>query len=100
MSTNGTVFKIIDGPNRNDLMNAFIYAYDSDIGVKICTFTVDKGQEKRHVNMRIVELAHEDGSGYSFILKGYYGINKPIIRAVGYYHARTREGWLRPEEND
>ena len=107
MSTtaNENLFTIIDGPNRDTLIDAFKYAYDKDIGNKLCRFTIGDATQKKTVSARIIEIrrvdeiAHEDGSGYSFMFKCYYseGAGKNAIRATGYYHARTRQGWLRPD---
>jgi len=102
-TTKENLFNITDGPNRNDLCNAFLYAYDGEIGRKLCRFTIVDGMgQKKEIYARIIELSHEDGSGYSYMFKAYYGTpakdGKSIwILATGYYHARSREGWLRPD---
>lgn len=88
-------FSVESGPNRNDLVNAFLYAYDPAANIPI-TFMVAKGYTMpigdpgcayEALEMRvkhITELQHEDGSGYSFNIKGSCSV------ALGATHFENR----------
>ena len=112
-TTKDHLLNIVNGPNRNELVDAFLYAYDGETGKKLCTFTLEDGDQKKQTSARIVrlthtqheasaqitEIEHEDGSGYSFNFSCYYTIGKISVHGVGYYNARTRKGWLKPTIN-
>ncbi len=98
-----TQFTIVNGPSRDGLIDAFKYAYD-EANRHICRFTLENEAGKTEVEAKIIEIervtkiAHEDGSGYSFLFTCYYGTanSKLHIKANGYYNARSRRGWLQP----
>ncbi len=120
MSTKATMFKILNGPNRQDFVNAFSYAYDGEIGKSLCQLKIESEEngnrtqvnvrlcEIQHVvtisgktKMSITELQHEDGSGHSFNFKGWYSAPNldKAVPCEGYYNADNRTGWLRTTLN-
>ena len=107
MATNLTTYSITDGPTKNLLFDSLKYAYSDDEHITMYpTFsinskmTVGSGASSlfiiHKINLKIVGIRHEDGSGKSFIFEGYvtggderYGRNKLVS---GYYNARTKKG--------
>ena len=67
-------YKILNGPNKDRLIDAFKYPYDEPFGcLSPLKFEVefDVGTAKTQVcQFRVVSIEHEDGSGHSFNLKG------------------------------
>lgn len=109
---------IVNGPNRDRLIDAFKYAYDDDKvsvnfavsisynaveedGKRVC-FPTHLAQIER---MIINTIQHEDGSGESFNLSGRctaclerYGGAKHYYKFEAYYNAKTRTGTIKFEE--
>ena len=89
-------FNILKGPNRNELLDGFLYAFDGVVGRKLCRFTLDDST-RTTVETVLVTLTHECGNGFNFNFEGYY-YPKPSADAIecsGYYDAKTRKGWLK-----
>lgn len=105
-------YRIFNGPSRDTLFDACKYAYDKNAVIPIffgvaegytaslsdptCAYTtLDMSAAK------ICKISHEDGSGVSFIIRGYCTVKfsngrnemKPCSFKA-YYNARTREGYI------
>lgn len=109
-------YSIVNGPNRDRLIDAFKYAYgddrvNTDFAVAIGYSTVKESGKRVYTlaqidKMTIYSISHEDGSGESFNLSGgchaclerFGGVTKPY-KFEAYYHARTREGIIWFEED-
>ena len=107
---------IVNGPNRDRLIDAFKYAYDSDkvsanFTVAISYNPVEENGKCIHFpthtaqieRMTINTIQHEDGSGESFHLSGYCAayperFYKHYYKFEAYYNAKTRTGTIRFEE--
>lgn len=106
-------FKIVSGPSKDRLVDAFKYAYDDTTSIPV-SFVISLRQisENHFVEMcvddfRITSLQHEDGSGRSFNVSGYCSasfvepqseLHKPIMyhcRFKAYYNAATRKGTIK-----
>lgn len=97
MSTTEIQYDITHGPNRNDLVTAFLYANDGEIGKEFCVFTIGNAiSPKINVKMHLTMLQHEDGTPYTFNFEGYYQptVFDKEIKARGFYNAKTRNGTL------
>ena len=120
MGTKTVKFKILNGPNRQDFVNAFSYAYDDEIGKNLCRLRIESEENGTRIQvnvqlceikyvatadckdkMSITEIQHEDGSGHSFNYKGWYyaSIFDTPVPCEGYYNADTRTGWLKATLN-
>ena len=108
-------FKIVDGPNRETIIDAFKYAYDDDSKV-VANFAIslwpkvpNPDQKVRILaktkDWRVTSIQHEDGSGYSCNLGGYVkaclrlstperGVKYLAYRFKAYYNAKNREGTI------
>jgi hypothetical protein len=107
-------FIITGGPTDYQLVDALKYAYDKDNPHKV-VFTMRKSDEKHTDNISeplpsdirrpvtITALEHEDGSGYSFILKGFMSIlphesrYSTLYGISGCYNTKTNKGYLNAE---
>lgn len=101
MTTTKKYIVIEAGPSREELLDAFKYAYDEERSFEV-TFTgfpvlqtgdVRQNFSRGKFTAKIVGLMHEDGSGQSFIIDAYVsvkGLENKVVRF--YYHARTRTG--------
>lgn len=102
---------IVDGPSKMDLLVALFYAYDQRRGPFFVTFYVQSddldqgrniellGVKGTPIKAKIVGISHEDGTGDSYIIKGYldpYGCSKPDFstKFEGYYSTKNRTGTL------
>ena len=115
-SKNSRTYKIVGGPNRDRLFDAIKYAYDADVKVPI-DFQVVYGTTMPTTHpgcaniylqlrgVRIRQISHESGSGYSFNIEGYLKtrLDNPCeiiesemheYRFVAYYNADKREGTM------
>ena len=115
MDTNKVVgaYKIEDGPNRCTLFDSCKYSYDAYDKVQprfliALGYTDLPHRPTAGVNamclkdVHICSIEHEDGSGYSFNLKGYCLADTRIVlrkeanytpyKFEAYYNARTRKG--------
>ena len=105
-------FKIMSGPSRDRLIDAFKYAYDNATIPVDFIISLRQISENHFIEMcvddfRIVGLQHEDGSGHSFNVSGYCSasfaepkseMHKPIMyhcRFRAYYNAATRKGTIK-----
>ena len=115
MNTKERLLTIENGPNREALVDAFKYVYDKNSTVNV-EFKVAIGYTGNpsdpttayipmHIrDIRIVEIEHEDGSGYSFNLEGYcqadlYTLSASFVHYrpyafKAYYNAKTRRGHI------
>ena len=108
-------YSIINGPSKSVLFDSCLYAYSKDAKVHV-NFAISQGcsnhgddATKLHLllpvtNIKITGIEHEDGSGESFILKGYcYVDNDHLLRGdhtyrykysrfSAYYDAKSRKG--------
>ena len=108
-------FSIINGPSKSVLFDSCLYAYSKDVKVHV-NFAISQGcsnhgddATKLHLllpvtNIKITGIEHEDGSGESFILKGYCYVDKDHLlrgdhtyrykysRFSAYYDAKSRKG--------
>ena len=108
-------FSIIDGPSKSVLFDACLYSYSKDTKIAV-NFTIPQGYSNDSndatrlyiplpvTNIKITGIEHEDGSGESFILKGYCNVDKDYLlrkentyryrysRFSAYYDARSRKG--------
>ena len=96
------VIAIKNGPDAGKVWDSAKYAYRNS--GRLGGFPVDFRGMRTHGSLRtginfrfqIIGVIHEDGSGHSFILKGYVLDNRddPAFRDLKtfYYNARTREG--------
>ncbi len=104
MSTQEILYRIVDGPNRNDFVNSFLYAKDENLGRDIATYTVEISPTvRREVTFKLNKISHEDGSGHSFNFKGecfYYRHSARSINVRGYYNARSRTGTITPLDGE
>ena len=72
-------FLIEDGPCRERLFDALKYAYDKGVNMTVkFSIAPDKDSHPsdhfKVKNVRIAGIDHEDGTGHSFIVKGYLEI--------------------------
>ncbi len=107
----GKSYESVKGPNRDRLIDAFKYAYDEEninlgFDVSIGTVTSHQGEVPllaKIKKMVVQTIGHEDGSGHSFILKGYvcaslFGEEEKVYDFDAYYNASTRKGTIRFRE--
>ncbi len=91
------------GPSREELLDAFKYAYDEERSFEV-TFTglsvrqtgdVRQNLSRGKFTAKIVGLTHEDGSGQSFIIDAYVSVKPLKDKLVKfYYNAKWRTGHL------
>lgn len=101
MSTQVYEYQIVDGPNRNDFVNSFLYAFDENLGLDIAKYkiTENNSNRERKVSIRLQEIRHE-AYGKTFLFKGvcFYGLpNKFSVDVTGFYDANTRKGYIKAE---
>lgn len=95
-------YEIANGPSADRLFDALKYAYDKDANVSI-DFHVVEGLTSRNKevaayfkmdakNWRIFGIAHEDGSGHNFNIRGFVEENSEHYRFAAYYNVKTRTG--------
>lgn len=110
------IFDIVDGPNRELLVDSFKYAYDENVRIPLrFSIVLSERNESNdsHVYVpaktkawRITSLQHEDGSGQSFNIEGYCkAYLLPVYPSVGevaylsyrfkaYYSTKNRRGQI------
>ena len=113
MSISSLSRNIVNGPNRDRLIDAFKYAYDEERltpGFAIYVGkTVDMDGTERIITNKITDitissLQHESGSGDTFNFDGwcsvalYFGGKEKKYTFSGYYNARTRKGVMNFKE--
>lgn len=108
-------YDIIGGPSKSALFDACMYVYSKDAKIAV-NFTISQGYSNDTndatrlylplpvTNIKITGIEHEDGSGESFILKGYCNVDKDYLlrkentyryrysRFSAYYDAKNRKG--------
>ena len=108
-------YDIVCGPSKSALFDACMYVYNKDAKIDV-NFTISQGYSNDTndatklylplpvTNIKITGIEHEDGSGESFILKGYCHVDKDYLlrkentyryrysRFSAYYDARSRKG--------
>ena len=108
-------YDIIDGPSKSSLFDACMYVYNKDAKIAV-NFTISQGYSNDTndatrlylplpvTNINITGIEHEDGSGESFILKGYCNADRDYLlrrdntyryrysRFSAYYNAKNRKG--------
>lgn len=98
-------YRILNGPNKDRLIDAFKYAYDKPFGCLLplefdVEFDVDTTKTQA-CQFHVISIEHEDGSGHSFNIKGSCLIPKLAATDLhrtfytGYYNASTRKGWVK-----
>ena len=112
-------FDIVAGPNKDTLFDACKYAYSKTSKVLV-NFTVAIGYTTPKSNpgcayvamaitdIKVIGIEHEDGSGESFILRGYCKANLSSFGGLNvtykpytfkaYYNAKSRKGSITFEE--
>ena len=105
----GKLFKISSGPNRDTIFDACKYAYDKNVviplefGVTGEYYPLPNESTSltlivmQNVHVRSVE--HEDGSGHSFMLRGWCEVITPKAswrtrHFRAYYNAKNRTGHI------
>lgn len=114
MSEDGQV-TIVDGPSKFDLMVAFFDRFGpygttrqrgSQKSVAFATGRLTSSDRSRAgavaAIVKVDSLAHEDGSGHSFMFTGRLAEGTTLFRGStgdgrveGYYNSRTREGFIK-----
>lgn len=85
-----TSYRITNGPSKDRIFDACKYACDtSKINV---SFAVEVNGKTNVVNATILSVAHEDGSGESFMLTGAFKVKPRARRFTAYYSSKRREG--------
>ena len=108
-------YDIISGPSKATLFDACLYSYSKDAKIAV-NFGISQGcsnhgddATKLHLllpvtNIKITGIEHEDGSGESFVIKGYCHVDKDYLlrkentyryrysRFLAYYNAKNRKG--------
>ena len=108
-------YDIISGPSKATLFDACLYSYSKDAKIAV-NFTISQGYSNDSndatrlyiplpvTNIKITGIEHEDGSGESFIIKGYCHVDKDYLlrkentyryrysRFLAYYNAKNRKG--------
>ena len=117
MNTKSVAYRydIINGPSKSALFDACMYVYNKDAKIAV-NFTISQGYSNDTndatklylplpvTNINITGIEHEDGSGESFILKGYCNVDKDYLlrkentyryrysRFSAYYNTGNRKG--------
>ena len=100
MGYNKDLFTITDGPSRDLLWTHTQFHYDKGVSIPL-TFTVEQnGNAVKFSDVKVNSIAHEDGSGNSFLIKGYFQIRSAdgTVRNAGYegcYNTKGRSGYIR-----
>lgn len=98
MSTQNNVYQIIDGPNRNDFVNAFLYAFDKNIGLQVATYTLmNPNCKRKKLPIKLLMIRHKDDTGAGFTFEGncYYEPAKiKFVQVEGCYDAQKRVGTM------
>lgn len=97
---------IVDGPSKWDLIMSF-----ADRQIVNTRKVRIRTEEGRHYELVLNSLAHEDGSGESFLIRGYShevdkdvpagriaargSVPNPTRGFSGYFHTKTRKGWIK-----
>lgn len=103
-------YPIEDGPSADRILDSLKYAYDKrdrvHVDFKVAkSYTGPKDEPGTMYQIlpmgetKIVGVTHEDGSGSSFLLKGYArGVdgepNTVTVPFDAYYNAKTRKGHI------
>ncbi len=86
-------YSIVNGPCKHVIIDAFKYAYDKNSKINLeFKVEISKGSYLRLEDFKIVEIAHEDGSGESFNISGFCTYFGRSIEFVAYYNCKHREG--------
>ena len=88
-----STYKIVGGPSKHVLIDAFKYAHDKNAKIGL-EFKVEicKGSYLTIEDFTIVAISHEDGSGESFNLSGSCSDFGRSIEFKAYYNSKHREG--------
>lgn len=111
-----TSFTLVEGcaPGKMEISAAFFNAFENNMRVpsepsRVIFTAVRAPQHQQSVKFRfyarIMQIGHEDGSGESFIFRGYlnstpkwdYGKLNQEYKFEGWMNVRTRKGWLKVE---
>lgn len=102
MANQNEVYDVLDGgPSNHALVDSLKYAFDKNYP-HYAEFTI-KGFGK--IRVQILSLTHEDGSGRSFLFRGYIksvfiegNIPRccldPNKKVHGYFHTASQRGWI------
>ena len=117
MNTKSVAYRydIINGPSKSALFDACMYVYNKDAKIAV-NFTISQGYSNDTndatrlylplpvTDIKITGIEHEDGSGESFVIKGYCHVDKDYLlrkentyryrysRFLAYYNAKNRKG--------
>ena len=115
MNTNEVCFDILDGPSRSDIIHSFEYVYDKGSKIKVgfettapkvvkvndsgvmCTETIYDLKAPALGDVRIISIEQDDGSGYSFNLRGYCGLQREPHAEIPFkasYDSKRRKGTI------
>lgn len=101
--SNDKRFTVFDGPNREQLMDAFRLQYQKGRNAPYVTFLIMFHGKKQKVGYRPIAIEYEDGIGDSFSIKGKLfflkGDSKRKVDngdyyAVGSFSTKDRHGTL------
>lgn len=116
MNTQERKFDIVNGPSRDQLIDAFKYAYSKQTQVpvkfRIVLIYTEPGDDPNRAHLimlvddfLIASLQHEDSSGYSFNVQGCCKANLRIGMSQleshkfnMHYNAKTRKGTIEFEK--
>lgn len=91
LMVSGEQYQIVTGPSKWDLMQA-LFEGNSD-SQKPVIFTVEG---IGNIEVQINDVGREDGSGESWLIKGYERLLGSTLRPVkGYFNTRSRKGHIR-----
>lgn len=82
---------IEDGPSKFDLMLAFFDNTASKTRTVCFGLT---GLNNAYTEANITGLDFEDGSGDSWLFRGYTKLGDLQYKVKGYYSTKTRKGWI------
>lgn len=115
MNTNEVCFDILDGPSRSDIIHSFEYVYDKGSKIKVgfettgpkvvknndsgvvCTEIIYGLKAPAFGDVKIISIEQEDGSGYSFNLRGYCGLQRDLHAELPFkatYNSKRRKGTI------
>jgi len=86
--------EIKEGPGKFDLMLAL---FDNTSSHQRTVHFGLTGLDNAYAEAKITSIEHEDGSGDSWLFKGYSKHGNLRYKVSGYYSTQTRKGWIEYE---